>query len=207
MSRTLTTATANAFAAQLVAPVILLRVEYPSGTVRLHSGIGDLTFAAETYTGVGSLGTISPITETMDGSQNNLTVALTASSAIIALALTEDPRGRSAKLYLGALNTSTGALIADPAQRFSGTVNYLSHQDNGETATVALVIVNERGDQNRPLERRLTSEDQQRLHPGDVGLEYVVELPNQNYLWGNASVAAVAPRTPGPPTDDGDIIP
>jgi hypothetical protein len=198
MSRNLTTATANAFAAQVVQPVFLLRVEFPSGTVRLHSGIGNLTFNSETYTGTGGLGGISPVTESLDGSANNLVVALTASSAIISLALTEDPRGRQAALYLGAVSLSTGLLIADPQLRYRGRVNYVSHQDNGETAMVALNIVHERGDQERPLERRLTNEIQQQLHPGDLGLEYVADLPNQQFTWGNATVAAA---TPGGPVD------
>lgn len=206
MSRTLTTALASAFAAQTVAPVFLLRAEFPSGTVRLHSGIGGLTFNSETYLGVGSLGGISPITETLDGSANNLVVALTASSSIIALALTEDPRGRSAKLYLGALSLSTGTLIVDPVQRYSGTINHMSHQDDGETASVALNIVHERGDQERPLERRLTNEDQQRLYPGDRGLEYVASIPNQSFTWGNATVKVAQPGGPvDAPIDNEDI--
>jgi len=198
MSRTLTTATANAFAASVVAPAILVDIDYASGITRLHSGIGNLTFGGNTYTGTGTLGAITDLEESIDESANGCTLSLSAASAIIALALTEDARGRPVRIYIGALNTSSGLLIADPALFFSGLVESMSHEDNGETGTVSLHCVDETGDQERPLERRLTNEIQQQLHPGDRGLEYVADLPNQQFTWGNATVAAA---TPGGPVD------
>jgi hypothetical protein len=196
MSRTLTTATANAFAAASVLPVVLVDIDYASGITRLHSGIGNLTFGGNTYTGTGTLGAITDLEESIDESANGCTLSLSAASAIIALALTEDARGRPVRIYIGALNTSSGLLIADPALFFSGLVESMSHEDNGETGTVSLHCVDETGDQERPLERRLTNEIQQQLHPGDRGLEYVADLPNQQFVWGNATVAVTAPSGP-----------
>jgi hypothetical protein len=196
MSRALTTATSNAFAAASVLPVVLVDIDYASGITRLHSGIGNLTFGGNTYTGTGTLGAITDLEESIDESANGCTLSLSAASAIIALALTEDARGRPVRIYIGALDTGSGLLIADPALFFSGLVESMSHEDNGETGTVSLHCVDETGDQERPLERRLTNEIQQQLHPGDRGLEYVADLPNQQFVWGNATVAVTAPSGP-----------
>jgi hypothetical protein len=196
MSRTLTTATANAIAATAVRPAILVEIDYASGTTRLHSGIGDLTFDGDTYTGVGTLGAITDLEESIDESANGCTLTLAASSAIIALALTEDARGRPVRIWIGARDLAADTLIADPALFFSGLVESMSHEDNGETGSVSLHCVDETGDQERPLERRLTNEVQQQLHPGDRGLEYVADLPNQQFVWGNATVAVTTPTGP-----------
>jgi hypothetical protein len=206
MSRTLTTATSNAFAAASVLPVVLVDIDYASGITRLHSGIGNLTFGGNTYTGTGTLGAITDLEESIDESANGCTLSLSAASAVIALALTEDARGRPVRVYIGALNTSSGVLIADPALFFSGLVESMSHEDNGETGTVSLHCVDETGDQERPLERRLTNEIQQQLHPGDRGLEYVADLPNQTFTWGNATVAVTHPGGPGDVPEDNENI-
>ena len=87
MSRDLTTDVANAFSAAQVKPVILAKLEFASGTVRVHSGIGNLTFASETYTGVGTLGTVSDIEETIDESSNSVTLTLSAASSVLSLML------------------------------------------------------------------------------------------------------------------------
>ena len=34
----------------------------------------------------------------------------------------------------------------------------------------------------------MTDQEQQRMHPGDIGLEYVAALPNMKFTWGNATM-------------------
>lgn len=196
MSRSLTTATATQFQASAFKPLTLVEIDYASAPVRLHSGIGNITFGGNTYTGTGSLGAVSTLTETLDESANGCTLTLSAASAIISLCLTEDARGRPVKVWIGAQDMTTDALIADPALMFSGLVAAMSHEDDGTSGSISIACVDETGDQERPLERRLTNEDQQRLHPGDVGLEYVTDLPNMTFTWGNAAVKAAAPAGP-----------
>jgi hypothetical protein len=190
MSRDLTSDVANAFSAATVKPVVLAKLDFASGAVRVHSGIGNLTFASETYTGVGTLGTVSDITESIDPSSNSATLTLSAASAVIALALTEvgGGRNRAAKVWLGAKNLGTDALLADPALVYSGFISHITHRDDGTTGSVQVHLVNETGDQERALERRYTNEDQQRLYPGDTGFQYVADLPNKEFTWGNARV-------------------
>ena len=53
--------TAN-FVAELtkgaVAPVIIVELDFPSGMVRVWSGVGDLPFIGQTFKGVGALGSV-----------------------------------------------------------------------------------------------------------------------------------------------------
>lgn len=203
MSRDLTTDVANAFSAAQVKPVILAKLEFASGTVRVHSGIGNLTFASETYTGVGTLGTVSDIEETIDESSNSVTLTLSAASSVLSLMLTESGSGRNrpAKVWLGAKNLSSDALLADPALMYSGFISHITHTDDGTTGSVTVHLVDETGDQERTKERRLTMEDQLRIDPTDTGLRYVVDLPNREITWGNARVFTASP---GGGSSDGD---
>lgn len=203
MSRALTTDTANAFSADQVAPCILVEIDYPGGMVRVHSGIGDQEFNGETFTGVGTLGAVADIEETTDESSNGATFQLSASSAMLAKALIENPRNRSVKMWTGAYDLTSGDLIDSPALDFSGFVSHHSHTDDGINATITLIAVDETGDQERALEQRWTNEEQQRLYPGDIALEYVADMPNKEFTWGNAPVpTAIAPPSNGGGSDD-----
>lgn len=209
MSRDLTSSMQSAFAAATVWPVMFAKMEFPGGTVLLCSHIASLTFASETYTGLGTLGVVSDIEETVDESSNNVTLTLSAASSVVALALTEPVRGARVRLWRGLLN-SGGTLIADPALEFSGFASHMSHSDDGTNGSVTLHIVDETGDQERPLDLRYTDAEQQRMYPGDTGLRYVTTLPNQEFTWGNNRVTTALPvggDTGGRPDDTDQYIP
>ena len=192
MSRDLTASMISAFGAATVWPVMFAKMEFPGGTVRLCSHTASLTYDSETYTGLGTLGVVSDIEETIDESSNNVTLTLSAASSVVALALTEPVRGARVRLWRGLLN-SGGTLIADPALEFSGTASHMSHSDDGTSGSVTLHIVDETGDQERPLDLRYTDAEQQRMYPGDTGLRYVTTLPNQEFTWGNTRVYTAQP--------------
>jgi hypothetical protein len=57
----------SALAAPVVKPAIIVRLDFATGAVRVHSGVGNLSFNSETYTGLGALGAVADIVETIDG--------------------------------------------------------------------------------------------------------------------------------------------
>lgn len=204
MSRDITSDMVDALEERVFKPAIIVRLDFASGAVRVHSGVGNLTFASETYTGLGLLGAVADIEETTDGSSNTCDLQLHSSSAAIALALGEvgGGRGRAGKVWLGAYDLTTGTLIDDPILRYSGVISDISSEETGETSKLVVALVDETGDQERPRTRYYNMADQQRRDPTDTSMRYVVDLPNKQLNWGNAKVYTAEPRNPGGDGDD-----
>ena len=64
MSRTLTTAMSQAVTADVVRPILLIRMVFDTAPLHVWNGVGDLTFSSNTYSGLGDLISISTIEET-----------------------------------------------------------------------------------------------------------------------------------------------
>ena len=185
MSRTLTTAMEDASLAATVTPVVLVDIEVASSEhVRAWSGIGDLIYGGNTYTGTGTFGTISAVEETTELKATGLTLSLSGiPAALVSTSLNSIRQGLPGIVYLGALN-SAGALIADPLVLFSGLVDVPKLDDGGETATISISLESLEVDRERSRVRRYTPEDQYLIDATDRGFEYVASLQDKQIVWG-----------------------
>ena len=66
MSRGLSAGMLSQVAASNVNPILLFYGEFASGTVRMWSGLGDLSFDSQTWLGAGSLVQVSNVEETSE---------------------------------------------------------------------------------------------------------------------------------------------
>ena len=89
-----------------------------------------------------------------------------------------DYHGRAAKVWVGALDLTTGQLVDDPYLLFSGVLDSDVIKDTGNSATLRMTLINDVSDQLRARSWQYTHEDQQSLYPGvvDNGLEFVAAL-------------------------------
>ena len=76
MSRNLDSTLASALSDNLISPVILAALEFQSGTIYVWSGVGTIEFNGNTFIGVGSLGSISPVNEGSDIKADGMTIKL-----------------------------------------------------------------------------------------------------------------------------------
>lgn len=190
MSRDLTDSMQAAVAAQNVAPAFLCTMAFASGFLRVWSGMGDIVWNGDLYTGVGIYGGVSKIEETKKVSANGLQLSLTGiPSAMVSIALNEHYRGRRVYLWLALFDPVTGAMIASPTRVFSGRMDTMKIADNGSTSDIVISCESRLIDLERPRERRFTHEDQQALFPGDKGLEYVAGLQNKEVFWGRSGAS------------------
>ena len=200
MSRGLSSAYKTAAAAGLVRPALLGHFDFSGGIVRVWTGLGDLSWGGNTYTGLGDLVGVSPVQESNEIRANGLQFTLNGiPSAQVTRILSESYRGRAAKLWL-ALFDSTPAIIADPLLLFSGRMDQARLQDTGETATIVITAESRLVDLQRSRERRRTDEDQKSLFSGDRGLEYIAGLQDKQITWGGGTATAgpaAAPREKG----------
>jgi len=188
MSRTLTTAMRDETIASVVRPAYFVRMIFDSGespnVLNIWSGVGDLTYGGNTYTGVGDLLSISEIKETSDISAAGINVSITGiKSSFVVIAKNHEYQGRPLTVSLGAFD-SVGALIADPVILFSGFMDTMIIAENAEYSTITVSVENKLIAFERSKVRRYTAEDQKIDYPADKGFEFVTAIVQKDILWG-----------------------
>jgi hypothetical protein len=192
MARDLGTTISSLVQTSALEPVIFTELAWPSGTVRMWTGIGPFVWGGNTFTGAGNLAGCSPIQESSDGRANGITLTLSGIPSDLISAMFEHVQGRSAKVWLGFLN-SAGALAQDPPyQIFKGKMDVPSIEETGETATISISIENQMIILQQASARRWTHEDQQERFPGDLGFEYVAAINQDRPInWGQPGGSVV----------------
>lgn len=168
-------------------PRFFVHLDFPSGAVRVWDGIGDKTYNLNTYTGVGTLGTISPPNETTEVRAEGCIVSLSGcATATISKVLTDKVRGRTAEIWLACLD-GAGNIIADPITIFKGRMDHTTITESGEgdndTCTINVHCESHLIDLGRASEWRYSHEHQQELFAGDDGFEYAASMVDMELNW------------------------
>ena len=187
MARSLSAGMITEVTAKSLSPIVLLKAEFDSGDLNLWTGIGNLSYGGDTYTGAGNLLGISTITESVNLEANGVNFTISGiPSSIISTALSEDYQGRNISCYFACLDSS-GALVSSPYLLFKGRMDVLEITESGESASVTVRAENALIDFRRIKERRFTDKDQKAVYSTDKGLEYIDQLPDREIIWGRAS--------------------
>ena len=186
--------------AQASQPGLAVVLNLDSGIIRLWSGIGDLVYAGDTYTGVGNLLSVRLAEESKEIAAKGVNVALNGiNSTLIAKALDENYRGRTMAIYLFFMDDNQVVLY--PYAVFVGYINMMNIQDNGETSIISIDAESKLIDLQRPRERRYTGEDQKIDYPNDKGLDAVTWIQNQKIKWGSGSPRSLESPSTSTATD------
>lgn len=185
--RTLDSVLATAAKQPVVRIIALVRINFDSGVVAWHSGYGDLTFAGATYQGVGALGSISAVKEQPGIKSSSLSLQINGiKPEIVALALAEPYLNRSALVHIQMLDDQDRPLIATPLMIYKGTLDSIDGT-MGSTGEIQIQIKSRLADWERPRKLRYTDADQQKLYPGDMGMEYIPQLSQRQLVWPKAA--------------------
>lgn len=174
-----------------------MQIDLKSGqTIRVLDGSASLTFNGGTFTGMDPLfGVISAIDAIQDGFGDEapaLSVTfLPASGASIATLASPSNQGSRIRIWLGAVNPTTGAVIADPIMLFDGEVDQITPTIGKGKREIDLDAVS-------GMERffevqegvRLSSTFHKSVWPGETGLDGITGLENKIY-WGVKDSSAV----------------
>lgn len=183
MSRTLTAGVQAAIALGNVPLVMLVEMDFPSAFLRFNNSGQTLAWDGHDWLGFGNIGSIEPITEAADLSANGLAFVVSGvASEHIANALGQDYQGRSCKVWYAVLD-SDYQVIADPIGPFSYRMDTMDIE-LGQTASIRVTAESRLTDWERAPVSRYTSEEQQRLYPGDLGLEFVPQMSEKQIRWG-----------------------
>jgi len=173
-----------------IQPFILCNLELLSGFVYIWSGIGDFEWNGNTYKGVGTFGSVSPITltaQTPDQAQaNNFTVTLSGiPSDLLSGALDEVRQNKRCAVYLGMWDMDSNSIASGPLLCGLGNTDVPTPTDGAETCSISITIETPLVGLGRASNRRYTMEDQKRDFPADTGLRYVSSIQQWSGKWGS----------------------
>jgi len=145
----------------------------------------DVTFDGDNYQALGHLLKVSDIRETLAVRVNSVSLTLSGvDQSFIATMLGENVTNKTLQMWLGFLD-STGALVPDPVEVFSGRIDdYKFSEDTiSGTAEIQVNAANHWADWEKIAGRRTNDEDQQLYYPGDKGLEFASRIV-KDLRWG-----------------------
>lgn len=201
MSRGLSAGMLTQVGSANVTPILLFYGEFASGTVRMWSGVGDLSWDSQTWLGAGSLVQVSNIEETSEIKASGIVVTFNGIPAeLLSLVLSDVRQGALGKIYLGFL--SSGSVVATPWLIFEGRIDTPVINEEAETCSIAITYESRLIDLSRPRAARYTDQDQQREFPGDLGMEFVLTLQDKEIPWGRAGNNVPAPT----PDTSNDVV-
>lgn len=184
MSRILTPEFAAALSDSTVYPIILYEGEFASGTIRLWTGVGVISWNDKTWIGGSNLVGISPMEEVLGTKASGASVSMSGVPIEnISLAIQEAKQGLIGVAYFGLL-TESGLIIANPIEMFVGRLDVPEISIDGETVTVKISYENKMTDMKRTREFRYTHESQKALFPDDEGFSFVAGLQDATVVWG-----------------------
>ena len=167
-----------------------VKAEFDTDDIRVWSGIDDLTISSETYTGAGTLLSISNTEDNLELKSNGIVVALSGmDETIVNYALTENYQNRPITIFMGYVMGGTNE-VAGTLTLFKGRMTSLVINDTPEGSTVTIDAENRLVDLDRPSNLRYTKESQNFLHSGDTGFNRVASLQDKQITWGKTSATA-----------------
>jgi len=203
MTRGFSTDVNNALQAQNVNLVMFAKLEFPSGTIYVHNGLGTYNWNSQDWLGVGDLGSISKVEEGTDVSPYAITLTLSGlDSTMSGAALTEDYFMHPVTVYLGILDADD-VLLEDPTQIWAGFMDQmnLTVGANGGDA-IQLIAESELSRFDEAKNLMYTNANQQKRYSGDLFFSHIHKIAGAKVNWagqGSAgNVGSVVKQRTGP---------
>lgn len=186
----------SALSAPVVRLALFVQLTFGDNVYYLWNGLGNIAWNSMTFTGVGSLGEISEISEDSNVEAKNVVISLSGipSSLVMEVAYEVRVLG-TCNIWLACYNAD-GSMISTPVLSYQGKMDEPSMTDDGQTCTCSISLENVLVDLNRPVYRRYTADDQKmdlaatltRLGLSsttvDTGFSHVAGLQEQTTFWG-----------------------
>tara|TARA_R100001086_G_scaffold215190_2_gene131310 strand:+ start:738 stop:1292 length:555 start_codon:yes stop_codon:yes gene_type:complete len=181
MSRTLNSGLTTNISQDQFNPFFAIDLLFDSpNELYLWTGSYGTTINSKSYIAAGNLLSFSAVDETTEVSARSATATLSGvSSSILSLALATPYQGRRCNIYMGTLDDTS-----DYTEIFAGFMDTMDITEGPEDATIVLTLENKLVDLERPRVFKYSSENQKFRYPGDLGLDFVESMQDQNLAWG-----------------------
>lgn len=166
---------------------VFAALDFPTGMVRAHSGIGTVTWGGNDWLGVGQFGGIDAVTEDFSGIARPVRLSLSGvDTSLLDEVVDQTYQSRTVTIYVGFFSTETGALAGDPEVVWEGLMDTATITVDGSQGTISLNC--EPRLRREPRIARYTNEDQQLLHSGDRFFDLVYAIKGFVSKWGQKNV-------------------
>lgn len=149
-------------------PVLMVRLDWPTGEIRAHSGTGLLTYGGETWMPVGPFGSVSVPSEGFSAVIDGATLTIIGDIDELEAEADQNARARECEiLFACATDRNATALLGDPVSVYFGTVDSTAIQLSKTTHQLSITLGG--GPKDRDMASMYHShEDQSRNYPGDT---------------------------------------
>lgn len=183
--RSLSTAFLTAIKANVVTPILMVSIAFENETIYLWSGYGNLSWNGNTWTGTGTLGTVSNMAEVSDLSAQNIVLSLDGiPNELLSDVINTANQNNPVLIYLGFL--SAGAIVSTPVLIFSGFTDVPTITCGPQTSSITISCENPLICLNLASNRVYSSSDQWIDYPNDQGFTFVPSIQDWNGNWGTA---------------------
>lgn len=181
--RSLTSAVITQLEASAIRPVFLVELQFANENVFVWSGVGNLVWDGNTFQGVGTLGAISPIVETIDTQAQGISLTLSGIPAqFFGDAMNEVTTAGKAVVQFGFLDAS-GNVVNSPIVAYTGQMDQPQVDVSSDTISITIAVENRLSDLQRARGGRYTDADQRSRHPNDSGLMFINQLSDKFINW------------------------
>jgi hypothetical protein len=169
-----------------VMPVTFVKLQFDDAPLFMHTDVGDITIAGNTYLGAGDFGSIEGIEEREDASPSGLTLSLSGiDTALLNEALLMNYFDRPVQILFGMRDIVTGGMVSTPFEIFAGKMDQMRVRTGGPTSVVEVSVESEMIDFDRSLNRYFSDTELQRVYTGDLAFRYLADMVNARVTVGS----------------------
>lgn len=183
MSRNLSDQLKQAAHGSAVKLIMFAELALDSGTLYLHTNVGEQEFDGHTWSGLGDFGGISAIQESDELKSYDVTLVLSGLDAnMLNEVLNQDYFGRAVTLYIGALDVDTNELVHTPDIMWSGFMDAATITAGREN-TINIQCENEFSIFSKSNGSAFSDADLQAKYPGDLMFEFLPSMTDAVVVW------------------------
>ena len=172
----------TALESSLFRPLFLVEIQFDT-VLRFSSAYGAITVDGVEYIGAANLGNITSAKENSDLDPNDLKITLAGISDASLEAVGNSNYINRAVVVKVAMFDEDGGVIDDTAMNY-----FVGKTDNvnfkyGKNSSIVVTARDRLADWARPRVERNMNSDQQALHTGDKGFEFVGQVSDKKIIW------------------------
>lgn len=176
MKREINPVTLSAISDSSFYNVWLVYLDWPSGAIRAHSGVGVINFQGQSWIGVGRFGTITLPSEGFGIASFPAEIEIHGLPSEVADFLDAPIRNRSVEIYGAVVTERAGnVVVGSPFELWQGYMDALSFkaaldEENGQSSLTYSILLQARGGPTARTAAEIyhTAEDQSSKFPGDT---------------------------------------
>lgn len=187
--RDIDAATQAAIVSESAIAITMCALDFSTGVVRFNDSDKDIIFNGDTYQAVGSLGSVSELTEASQLASPGVSLSLSGlDTSILAATLNETYHQRPATVLVQYVDAD-GVPVGDAYTAWSGFMDVMITDIDDDTFTVSLNCES-RLIMAGGLRKLRSQEEHQTRYPADTFYQFLSQLESISIEWGKERVTA-----------------